>query len=389
MALYVKLEGKLLNLDKAVLIERMNGNQIWVHFSHEIRKFNFDTKLDAIAYLDELEIVLDGTAWTKVKDSLVNISFCSGIIKSGELNIDIFTGETKMIFSYNNTADRNAAYSTLRDFSTGLSDSLWLETSSGNKIFNSEEINIVEDQDTDSLWYVLGDSVRINEHYPKVECNKTSTFRSEPQSYGPEGTYIFIDIDDPDKNLYYKILGVKEVTISNDPTFTSGTYQLRQSRTLWTTDKVQIALMVDDGSVVLDPYNDDEFNVEFVVDKDTTKKAFENQQLATQPNIAVATVDEPLVEDNLDGAVVKLTIYGAELIDPDNIDVDDITLNNAPTGLTADAVTAIDNRNIEVTLAFDGTDFDTDVTDFSIQVDGFAPHGAITSNDMTITAIVE
>ena len=105
------------------------------------------------------------------------------------------------------------------------------------------------------------------------------------------------------------------------------------------------------------------------------------------------TINPPLtelMEGNLNEAVLSAELaddtFADETIDPANI-----VLNNAPTGLTVEGVAYTDDTNIVIDLAFDGTDFDTDIADFSLTINAAELEGAedITTNALDIFAIDE
>lgn len=89
------------------------------------------------------------------------------------------------------------------------------------------------------------------------------------------------------------------------------------------------------------------------------------------------------------GAIVELTLTDDKF--KDDIRPSYLLLNHAPPGMTLIDVTWIDDTHVWVALDYDGTDFDTDVTNFSITVAGIGVESGhpITSADMTIQAEVE
>ncbi len=107
-------------------------------------------------------------------------------------------------------------------------------------------------------------------------------------------------------------------------------------------------------------------------------------------SVSVSPSASPLTEENLNGNSLTVTLTGAAFADA-TLDKADFTLNNAPAGLTVSDVSYTDATHCVVTLAFDGTDFDTDVTTFSLTVAGaeLAAGGDLTSGALTITATVE
>jgi hypothetical protein len=106
--------------------------------------------------------------------------------------------------------------------------------------------------------------------------------------------------------------------------------------------------------------------------------------------LAVPSSVTSLSETNLNGAEIALTITNEQFADG-TLTTANFTLNNAPTGLTVASVLWVSATQAVVTLAFDGTDFDTDYTNFRIVVAAteLTRQVALTSNAMTITAVIE
>ena len=101
---------------------------------------------------------------------------------------------------------------------------------------------------------------------------------------------------------------------------------------------------------------------------------------------AIAT----LSETTLNAATVELSISNESFADA-TLDKANFSLNNAPVGVTVSDVTYNSATSATVTLAYDGTDFDVDVTTMSITVAGaeMALGNPLTSNSLTVTALVE
>jgi len=96
-----------------------------------------------------------------------------------------------------------------------------------------------------------------------------------------------------------------------------------------------------------------------------------------------------LTEANLNSAEINLTLTDETFSD---FVTGDVTLNNAPAGTWVGSVTGNNGQtNGTVTLAFNGTDFDEDVTNFSITIsaDGLTGYDPVTSNTLNITATLE
>ncbi|WLR50666.1 hypothetical protein LC040_15575 [Bacillus tianshenii] len=103
-----------------------------------------------------------------------------------------------------------------------------------------------------------------------------------------------------------------------------------------------------------------------------------------------AAISGTLAEATLDGGTVTVTLTN-ETFEDTSLDLANFALNNAPTGLTVEGVTYVNDTEATVDLAFDGTDFDTDVTNFSVTVNAneLAGSANVTSDDLTISAVDE
>ena len=101
------------------------------------------------------------------------------------------------------------------------------------------------------------------------------------------------------------------------------------------------------------------------------------------------TTPASLTEINLNGATVTVTItdgtYDASLF------TTDFTLNGAPAGTTISGVNRDSPTQATLTLAFDGTDFDTNasMTVTVLQVALATGTGPGTTGTVTVTAVVE
>jgi len=106
---------------------------------------------------------------------------------------------------------------------------------------------------------------------------------------------------------------------------------------------------------------------------------------------SVAAVSTPasLTEGNLLGAVIRLTLTNETYATV--IDASDFTLNNEPTGVAIADVSRVSDTVADISLVFDGTDFDTTITNFNVTVEGtgLSRGNALITQDMTITAVVE
>ena len=106
--------------------------------------------------------------------------------------------------------------------------------------------------------------------------------------------------------------------------------------------------------------------------------------------ILTITPDIAMDESNLDDRVLTLTLSNETFFDA-TLNQINFTLNNVPTGTTIESVSYTDANNADLALVFDGTDFDIDYTTVNVTIAGAELNLAapLTSDDLTITAIVE
>lgn len=103
-----------------------------------------------------------------------------------------------------------------------------------------------------------------------------------------------------------------------------------------------------------------------------------------------ALTGSSLSETNLDGATIELVLGSNDF--NSSLLTNQFTLNNAPAGLSITSVIRGSQRqHATMTLAFDGTDFDTDISNFNITALDAAHNGSYntTSNNLSISAVVE
>jgi len=102
------------------------------------------------------------------------------------------------------------------------------------------------------------------------------------------------------------------------------------------------------------------------------------------------TASGTLNEATLNGATVGLTLANDTFADA-TLNASNFTLNNAPSGVTIQSVAYNSSTTATVTLAYNNTDFDANVTNFSISINGseLASASNLTSNNLTITAVTE
>ncbi len=95
-----------------------------------------------------------------------------------------------------------------------------------------------------------------------------------------------------------------------------------------------------------------------------------------------------LTENNLNNATLILSVVDESFVD-NLFDITSFNLVNAPDTSSINSITYVNDTAAQVSVIYDGTDFDTDILDFGIEVSGveFAIGNSIRSENLTITAI--
>lgn len=94
------------------------------------------------------------------------------------------------------------------------------------------------------------------------------------------------------------------------------------------------------------------------------------------------SVDQPMLEDNLHGRILTVTLVNETFTDT-GLDLANFELSNAPPGTTIQSVSYVDATHCELVLAYDDTDFDADVY-FSVIIAGSELAGGMDVTSGTI-----
>ncbi len=101
--------------------------------------------------------------------------------------------------------------------------------------------------------------------------------------------------------------------------------------------------------------------------------------------------DVALNENNLNTNFVTLTLTDESFVDHSNLSSADFTLRNVP-GLSIESITNTSTTSARINLDYDGTDFDSDITNFYIEIRQEAlvqSTATLSTNQLTVTAVVE
>jgi hypothetical protein len=128
-------------------------------------------------------------------------------------------------------------------------------------------------------------------------------------------------------------------------------------------------------------WQDETSDGEFILPISTTSFS-----LSETPALLISASPD-LNEGNLNSSIITLDLSNETFTDP--LTTTDFTLNNSPTTTTiSGTVNRISDTQATMTLAFTGTDFDTDISDFNVTAEGSALTGGspLTSNNLSIEA---
>jgi len=95
--------------------------------------------------------------------------------------------------------------------------------------------------------------------------------------------------------------------------------------------------------------------------------------------------DQELNENNLDGRILTITLLDDPFSDS-SLDINNFTLNNAPTGLSIANINHVSDIQCTIELASDGSDFDNIINNFSVTISGEELAGSqdLTSKTLSI-----
>lgn len=112
----------------------------------------------------------------------------------------------------------------------------------------------------------------------------------------------------------------------------------------------------------------------------------------TDPTAVTATLTPSvaLTEQNLNGEILTLTLENTTFTDA-TLDAANFTLNNAPSGVSISGVSYTNATTAQITLAYNDTDFDTSIANFSVTIASSELSAAqnLTSSSVSITTVTE
>lgn len=168
-------------------------------------------------------------------------------------------------------------------------------------------------------------------------------------------------------------------------------YRSTNNGSSWTEmDHVGVGFVYEIGALRLNPLDQEIIYALFGYGTTAAMiyKRLEDLTLPASPEVAIS--HSGLSESNLNGAIINLSLSDITFSDA-SLDKQNFDLNNPPAGTSVNTVTYISSTEATISLSFNGTDFDVDVTNFSITVSSSELSGSLdlTSNEIAIVATVE
>lgn len=234
-------------------------------------------------------------------------------------------------------------------------------------------------------------SQTINTGVPTVA--KSTISNAPAMGLGITST-VTVTAKDQFENLVSGYVFKYDATVKNDNVTTGESYTIAGNTT--TTSATDVDLIATNASgvaifdiVVPNPIDpSDGVSVQVQLNDGTSNLGSPIEYFSPAgPSLAA---NAALNEVTLNNAKIVISVLNETFAD-NTLDPARFTLNNAPTGLTVGSVNLETNTSATVALAYDGTDFDSDSTHLSVTIAGseFTLGKPLTSNDLTITALVE
>ena len=109
--------------------------------------------------------------------------------------------------------------------------------------------------------------------------------------------------------------------------------------------------------------------------------------------VATLTSDSILTEERLDFRTLTINLTEERFISYLGLQVSDFSLVNYPAGLSIQSVIPVSPVSVRLALQFDGTDFETNITNFHVTISEAVLYqtttGTLATNPVTIFAITE
>jgi len=184
-------------------------------------------------------------------------------------------------------------------------------------------------------------------------------------------------------------VAITNTTVTNTEPYTiDGTVRTASISDLDVTTVTDASGVATFTIIVPDPVDgDDGISVQVQLNDGTTNLGSALSYFApTAPTLSISATPA-LSELNLNGATVSIALQNETFAG--SLTKTNYTLHNAPANVSISDVTKDSPTTATLTLAFDGTDFDSDSTHFNITIGGaeLTLGNPLTSNDITITAV--
>jgi hypothetical protein len=104
--------------------------------------------------------------------------------------------------------------------------------------------------------------------------------------------------------------------------------------------------------------------------------------------VATITADSILTERRLDSRVLDIDLIEERFINYTSLLISNFVLVNSPAGLTIESVQGISPTQAKICLAFDGTDFDTNILNFHLNISSSVLFQTVTGYLATISLVI-
>lgn len=404
----IQIGSDLHNVGRATFAEKV-GKKVKIDYGYTFKILNHDTQAEADSTMELIDAAITAAEgnddiWYSWQDQRYHLGAVTSIQKVSRGNFG--SSNHELWFYFDNTirkidfgSDQSARDTEYTDIKTEVEAAtdaaLWVENDSADKLINFDNVAVLNrvDDTTIRIEHAGGGVDNVIQYADKA------TLDADITSWGGDvadaSVAISVDVPLTEAQLNGAVITVSLVNDTfDDDTLDTGNFTLNNAPTGTTVDSVEY-VDEDTANVTLafdgTNFDTDVTNFSITVDAAelTGTSNLTSNTLTIGATTATLSVDPALTETNLNGSVVTVTLANDKYTS--GVAAGDLSLNNAPTGCTIDSISRVSDTVVDVTLDFDGTDFDVDVTDFSVTVDADGVEGDwdITSDEITITAVVE
>ena len=403
----IQIGSDLYNIGRAISVE-LSGKIVKIDYGFNQKIINHSTEPLASDTLELIDAAIDAATgnndhWYSYENQRYHIGAATSIQKRNIGNLG--SSSYKLVIYFDNAikqivfetlSARDTVYTAIKTIvEAGTDAALWVENDDADKLFNFDNAAaVIRIDDTTIRVEQAGDGI-VN----IVKYADKATLDSDLASWGGDvkdasvAASVAVDLIESTLNAAIVTLTLVNDTFV-DSTLSAGNFTLVNAPTgctvdnvAWVDDNEAEVTLAFDGTDLSTDVTD--FKLQIAAAELVGASILTTRSLTIGATLAIITVDPAMTEINLDGSVVRMVLTNDEFAS--GVVAGNFTLNNEPAGTTIDSINRVDDVTVDITLAFDLTDFDANVTDFNITIEAAGIEGdwGITSDDLTITAIVE